>query len=116
MKITIYELLGLIKDGKAPKKISIRGNIFDSYSCSSIEYYYRSYDGTNWLDAIHIKLEDEVEILDEEDEFIDIEEIKHEYIYGLTTNEEKIDDRVSKFEDKINDLIKNQKKIIEKIK
>lgn len=54
------------------------------------------------------------EILDEE-EFEDIEEIEHEYIYGLTENEEKIDDRLSKFEEKINQLIKNQKKIIERI-
>jgi len=51
-----------------------------------------------------------------EDEFEDIEEIEHEYIYGLNENEEKIDDRVSRFEDKINALIKNQKKIIEKLK
>lgn len=54
------------------------------------------------------------EILDEE-EFEDIEEIEHEYIYGLTENEEKIDDRLSKFEEKINQLIKNQKKIIDRI-
>ena len=29
MKITIYELLGLIKDGKAPKKIKVIGNIYE---------------------------------------------------------------------------------------
>ena len=29
MKITIYELLGLVKDGKAPKKIRITGNIYE---------------------------------------------------------------------------------------
>ena len=29
MKITIYELLGLIKDGKAPKKIKFCGNIYE---------------------------------------------------------------------------------------
>lgn len=28
MKITIYELLGLVKDGKAPKKIKYYGRIF----------------------------------------------------------------------------------------
>lgn len=28
MKITIYELLGLVKDGKAPKKIKYKNNIF----------------------------------------------------------------------------------------
>ena len=29
MKITIYELLGLVKDGKAPKKIKFCGNIYE---------------------------------------------------------------------------------------
>lgn len=29
MKITIYELLGLIKDGKAPKKIKFCENIYE---------------------------------------------------------------------------------------
>ena len=29
MKITMYELLGLIKDGKAPKKIKFCGNIYE---------------------------------------------------------------------------------------
>ena len=28
MKITIYELLGLVKDGKAPKKIKTNTGIF----------------------------------------------------------------------------------------
>lgn len=67
MRISIYELLGLIKEGKAPKKIDIRGNIFESYSCSSIECYYRSFTGTNWLDDMDIKLDDEVEIIEEKE-------------------------------------------------
>ena len=29
MRITMYELLGLIKDGKAPKKINFCGNIYE---------------------------------------------------------------------------------------
>ena len=29
MKITMYELLGLLKDGKAPKKIKFCGNIYE---------------------------------------------------------------------------------------
>ena len=29
MKITVYELLGLIKDGKAPKKIKYCGHIYE---------------------------------------------------------------------------------------
>lgn len=30
MKITMYELLGLIKDRKAPKKIKFCGNIYEN--------------------------------------------------------------------------------------
>lgn len=30
--ISVYELLGLIKDGKAPKKIKWKGNIFSFYN------------------------------------------------------------------------------------
>lgn len=29
MKITIYDLLGMIKDGKAPKKIKVTGTIYE---------------------------------------------------------------------------------------
>lgn len=36
MKITIYELLGLVKDGKAPKKIKYEDEIWE---CLKEEYY-----------------------------------------------------------------------------
>ena len=38
MKITIYELLGLVKDGKAPKKIKY-GNIKLEYDEDFTDYY-----------------------------------------------------------------------------
>ena len=50
---------------------------------------------------------EQVEILDEEDEFIDIEEIEIKKIEETSHLE---------FKEKINDLIKNQKKIINKLK
>ena len=63
-----------------------------------------------WLLNQEIKitksLNDEVEILDEEDEFEDIEEI---------TSVENSSKELVRFADKINDLIKNQKKIIDKL-
>ena len=43
MKITFYELLGLVKDGKAPKKIKYN-NIELEYSEEN-EDYYRYYGG-----------------------------------------------------------------------
>ena len=36
----------------------------------------------------------------------DIEEIEHAYIYGLSHNEEVIDDRVTTVEEKVNEIIK----------
>ena len=43
MKITVYELLGLIKDGKAPKKIKYDGYTFEykqnSYVLDDFNYH-----------------------------------------------------------------------------
>lgn len=38
MKISMYELLGLIRDGKAPKKIKVTGNIYDFDEC--FDFYF----------------------------------------------------------------------------
>ena len=38
MKITIYELLGMIKDGKAPKKIKVNGTIY--YFDEEFNFYF----------------------------------------------------------------------------
>lgn len=70
MKITIYELLGLVKDGKAPKKIKYIDKIFDynsdDYRFWDEEYecygYLTSYIGNNSLNI----LTDEIEILEEQ--------------------------------------------------
>ena len=104
--IKIIDLLNKIaNEENIPEKISVRGNEFVVYSCSNIESHYIDENSrTNWLDCIDIKLTDEVEILDEEDEedeFEDIEELtSDEYDYTKIT---------------INQLIKNQKKIIDRL-
>lgn len=71
MKTTIYELLGMIKDGKAPKKIKYENRIL--YLEDEAEEYeptfnYYDKDGNNplfegWIGQY---LNDEVEILEEE--------------------------------------------------
>lgn len=77
MKITMYELLGLVKDGKAPKKIKFRNEIYEyenHIKDGFIDYvgiekeddeafYLSSYIGNNYISDIFT---DEVEILDEE--------------------------------------------------
>lgn len=106
MKITMYELIGLIKDGKAPKKIKIHKTIYEwvfihhefCYADNSInrillfEYYVRNN-----------KLNDYVEII-EEDKKIEFEEIE-ELTCGTYDFEKKT----------INSLIKNQRKLIDEV-
>lgn len=102
--ITIYGLLGLIKDGKAPKKIKYNDAIFEidengAYYCNDIEKQSDWF--SNELILSKRDLENKVEILDEEDEFIEIKEINEANDY---------------MENRINQLIHNQKILIEKIK
>lgn len=76
MKITMYELLGLVKDGKAPKKIKFRNEIYEyenHIKDSFIDYvgieketnevfYLSSYIGNNYISDIFTG---EVEIIEE---------------------------------------------------
>lgn len=76
MKITIYELLGLVKDGKAPKKIKFRNEIYEYKSNiennfidyvgtekeTSAVFYLSSHIGNNYINDIFT---DEVEIIEE---------------------------------------------------
>ena len=116
-EITMYELIGLIKNDKAPKKIKIDDDIW---------YFVKRYDGNYYIDkeeyCFHCcqlgfdyyiennKLNDIVEILPEEnDEWEDIEELcilkTHEY--NTTTVQTN---RIV-----INKLIKNQKYLKERL-
>lgn len=127
--ITMYELLGLIKDGKAPKKIKYENREYYLYDNKS----YLSTDKTRFFDRIYFgedylraELNNEVEILDEE-EFEDIEEITlngEKLGYGIlskwlgskqTDNEAKLCSSIECLGITLNLLIKNQKKIIERI-
>jgi len=72
MKITIYELLGLVKDGKAPKKIKMGDYIYeyqgDDYMCelNDKEYWLFSDGYTKFNEWLENFLNSEVEILEEE--------------------------------------------------
>ena len=121
--ITIYELLGLIKDGKAPKKIKYEYLIYEltpernDYYCKNEMRWF-----TNEINSLGV-LNDEVEILDEE-EFEDIEKLDIEdnamnrsERYIRKSNNKLVTLSASDYvlANKINQLIKNQKKIIERI-
>jgi len=116
--ISIYELLGLIKDGKAPKGVKAYGETFELIeNTDTIRDIYVDKDGICKLfDNFWWSLNDEVEILDKEDEFIDIEEITiRDKTIGFPNGEWTARNMDKAFAYKINDLIKNQKKIIEKL-
>ena len=76
MKIDIYTLLGLVKDGKAPKKIKYDGDvyvlesdgIFEFFAYKTIDYNKFNTDGERlgkalFLDNCYMHLYSEVEII-----------------------------------------------------
>lgn len=66
MKITMYELLGMIKDGKAPKKIKYNGKLYE-FNDKKDNYYENEICSINWdYVSLHC-LNKEVEILDDEE-------------------------------------------------
>ena len=123
MKITMYELLGLVKDGKAPKKIKYNGDIyflesdeiFEFFTYKTIDYNKFNTDGERlgkalFLDNCYMHLYDEVEILDEEPKKIEKIE-KYEDLdghYFLNNRDKKIYigcDEIDFMVDKFNELI-----------
>lgn len=78
MKIDIYTLLGLVKDGKAPQKIKYDGDvyvlesdgIFEFFAYKTIDYNKFNTDDERlgkalFLDNCYMHLYDEVEIIKE---------------------------------------------------
>ena len=102
-KIKIIDLFNKIANGEElPKKIKY-GNT--EYSLQDNDYWSDRIRGYFSVEDLGVdNLTDEVEILDEEDEFEDIREITQECFDNWTCAKH------------INQLIKNQKKIIERLK
>ena len=112
--ITMYELLGLVKDGKAPKKIK-----FNSIYCYYKEYRNEYVDFINnpiiqWDYVVMNCLNDEVEIIEEEKEipeklktYKEVDDEKHfANILKVSKNGEcEIDEATSVIADKINEII-----------
>ena len=81
MKITLYELLGLVKDGKAPKKIKFRNEIY--------EYKNNIEDG--FIDYVGIEKETN-------ERFYLSSNIGNNYISDIFTNEVEIIEEDKKIE------------------
>ena len=124
-EITIYELFGLVKDNKAPYEVIYQGT---KYYIDKLENYYRAEDRTPLFERIfnnyndYDALQEKIEILSEEnDRWEDIEEFE---IAGCNVKI-KIGDNetfiptesliIDYILAKENQLIKNQRKIIEKL-
>lgn len=107
-KITIYELLGLVKDGQAPKRIKFSEDTFIFVDGIYYEEHHINDDNGRLSDyyALDSMLNDEVEILDNEDE--DIEEIDFK-----TAETQKEKNRIMKV--KINELVKEINSMKKKI-
>ena len=114
--IKIIDLLNKIAKGEeVPKKIKIEG-IKYSIVNEGYPHTYKDINGyeieDNSSKYIIDSLNDEVEIIEEveEDKFEDIEKTKSYEDF------EGIDDYIEHLKSKTNELIKNQKKIIEQLK
>ena len=61
--ITMYELLGLVKDGKAPKKVKYRTEVL--YYDEKLKEYFNDEDMHPLFAGVNTILDEEVEILEE---------------------------------------------------
>ena len=118
--IKIIDLYNIIAEGQIPKKIKYDVNIFIPKG-NGINGFVGYFDEDEILsyELMHYirykNLNDEVEILDEE-EFEDIEEITiRDKTIGFPNGEWTARNMDKAFSIKINQLIKNQKKIIERL-
>lgn len=125
MKITMYELFGLIKDGKAPKKIRYRDIIWKYTSTvkgKGYQYYSKGYEEWKTLqNQVYLEecLNDEIEIIKEDKEFEDIREIRGEVERDKTLSHDENQDSIVKNFNMlikwVNLLVRNQKRIINEI-
>ena len=105
-EITIYELLGLIKDGQAPKKIKFYDRIFE-YEYQLKDYYYESYSlFEEGIEIISDSLNDKVEIIIEDNK---IEKLN--YDFNVHCNEflyNALENKINELIDELNKLKENK--------
>lgn len=105
MKITMYELLGMVKDGKAPKRIKQGCEYYEfieennDYLQKSSENYYLFSDKYNI--ALTCRLDDTVEILEEKK----IPEKLEKYIHTDSLNYNQCNYMFEKLTNKYNELL-----------
>jgi hypothetical protein len=116
MKITTYELLGLVKDSKAPKKIKY-GNVKLTYNEGCEDYYPYYGEGLFEYKFGNCKnfLNDEVEIIEENKKIekikILIDDINTEYVANDKGEKLSYSKSDLMFADRINELIDELNKL-----
>lgn len=128
--ISYYELLGMIKEGNIPKRIYVKIASYGMYYDANYEGEYFNYYELQDKDVIdenyHVYLsecflessmfEKCIQVLDGE-EFEDIKELDNNFTLECISDELPNSEwEKSVISKKINQLIKNQKKIIERLK
>lgn len=126
MKITMYELLGLVKDGKAPEKIKFRNEIYEyenNIKDSFIDYvgieketngrfYLSSHIGNNYISDIFT---DEVEIIEEPKKIEKLPYYSLEKIQKSKSKDEWYENRLKLLEKRINDYHNKTNELIDEI-
>ena len=145
MKTTIYELLGMVKDGKAPKKVKYKDKIYYYHEGYDFNYMYNSSDYSPmdrdkslftfnsfkmkdgrqcWEDKAAIDfLNDKVEIIEEEKKIPEkLEEFGIQYnldyidYKNIETLKKWLNKDFQTIYDTLDLLIKNQNKLIDYLK
>ena len=110
-EITIYELLGLIKNGQAPKKIKYKDNIYYYFSNKVDLYKYETmpteFQGSLSLimNNMHLNLNDKVELIEEDNK---IEKLN--YDFNVHCNEflyNALENKINELIDELNKLKEN---------
>lgn len=109
MKITIYDLLGLVKDGKAPEKIKYEYSIYEltpernDYYCKNEMRWF-----TNEINCLGV-LNDYVEIIEESKKIEKCE--SYEKFLGIDDYIEYLKNKLDELIDEINNIKENEHEI-----
>lgn len=115
MKITIYELLGLVKDDKAPKKIEYDYLIYEltpeknDYYCKNEMRWF-----TNEINSLGV-LNDYVEIIEESKKIEKLPYYSLEKIQKSKSKDERYENRLELLEKRINDYHNKINELIDEI-
>lgn len=111
MKITMYELLGMLKDGKAPKRIkqTFDDGFKEEYILDN-EGWFETLDGTTKMNIFKIdRLNSIVEIIEEDKKIEKLEKFDIQGLetsgYSMTQAEYLLEEGIQDNRNKINELI-----------